>query len=109
MTVAIGTIRRGVMRVSKPAKKIIANIIHGDDIRDYLIANQEFLNGCCKNLKTTRKYCIERHSEFRDIINKQFLEMVQSTIIHHVTNALAIPAEDVILVLEEIDLKEYLK
>lgn len=79
-------------------------------IQDYLVANKEHLKLSCSSLETTKNSLLNKHPEaFTDFIKEQYHNMIRNIIVNEVTKALAIPAEDVILVLDSINVEEYLK
>ncbi len=81
-----------------------------DLIKDYLINNKEHLMKLTQPMRYIKSNLLKKYPEvFSDYIKEQYFELTKSIIIQDITKALAVSTEDVILVLEEINVEEYLK
>lgn len=83
---------------------VIQGVVH------YLIANQEHVKEKIKPFTEQKKTFLEQNGNlFEEEIDKQYEDIVRSTIGDEITAKLGIPLEDVLIVLENLNVKEYLK
>lgn len=74
-----------------------------------LLYKQQFYKELTKPYRDQHKQLLEDEaSEFRFDINKQYKSLIIGIIGNDITKNLAIPIEDVIVVLEELDIEGYL-
>jgi len=79
-------------------------------IKDYLINNQEAIKEALYPTERLRDSFIKTSSVWmHDWILEEYWGLVRNYIVDCVTKSLAVSPEDVIMVLESIDLGEYLK
>lgn len=77
-------------------------------IKDYLIANQEHFKKLTENSRIRKEYLLSIDSLFTEEIIIHYNNNIQSIIVDELTKNLAVDFESVIVVLESIDLNEYL-
>lgn len=83
---------------------------NSDQIKEYLIMNKDHINSILQPLgqELINLQSVE-HPVFHDLIEQEYLEKARSLITLELTKVLQVNAEECIIVLEDINLKEYLK
>lgn len=80
-----------------------------DAIKDYLISNAEHLESLVQPHREKKDRLENNLRFFNGEIEEQYNNLKKYIIANEVTNSLAIPYEDVIVVLESINLEAYIK
>lgn len=76
----------------------------------YLIANQQHIIEKMKPFTERRKNLLSSEEGiFQEEIDKQYEDIVKSTIGDEITAKLGIPIEDVLVILENLNVNEYIK
>lgn len=78
-------------------------------IKEYLIANQEHIKLLVSKDVIQKEYLLKIDALFSDEIIEQFNSVIRRKISEDVCKRLACDVESVLIVLEEIDLYQYLK
>ena len=84
-------------------------IIDKQDIIDIILVNKDYFKERSKVYQSTKESAIKEEPYFADEIRVQFRDLVKSFIVDKVTRDLAIDAESVYNVLDDINLEDYLK
>ena len=88
----------------------MSNIESNSMIIQYLTHNQEYVKKIVEPFTQQKNYLLEKEDEsLKDEINSQYKEIIKRMIVEEITKKLAIPAEDVIIIIENINLEIYLK
>ena len=81
-----------------------------DSVKEFLIANQEFILELIKPITDMRQEILIDMAEiFEDDIKVQYHKAIIETIAEEVGRTLAVDCESIRIVLEEIDIDTYLK
>lgn len=84
------------------------NIMQG--VVYYLIANQEHIKQKVSPFTRQRERLLSTDNNvFKEEIDKQYHDVVKSTIGDEITSKLGIPIEDVLIILENLNVEEYIK
>lgn len=79
-------------------------------IIQYLVFNQAFFMEKSRPFREQRDKLLNTEDySFHSEINKQYEELIKADITDDITKKFAFPAEDVIVVLENLNINEYLK
>lgn len=79
-------------------------------IVDYLVANKEYLYECLKPLRYEyARHMVVEDPIFHDEIRNSYCKRVRSIIAVEASKAIACDTENCLIILEGIDLNEYLK
>lgn len=80
-----------------------------EEVIEFLILNQPYIKAQLEDLKAAKEKMIDTiNPVFRQDLDEQYNVRISQWIAHYTGEALALPIEDVILVLERIDVEEFL-